>query len=99
MFLMAGFSKSTQPIEQLSQMMPWTGQVPVGLVRFIGVSEFLGAVGLLLPSQRRIKPQLSVWAALGIATVMVLALIFHVVLSGQRFTRRAWICPRKKAVF
>jgi uncharacterized membrane protein YphA (DoxX/SURF4 family) len=58
MFLMAGFSKATQPIDQLSQMLPWAGQVPVALVRFIGVSEVLGGLGLVLPALLRIKPRL-----------------------------------------
>ncbi|MBD0257707.1 MAG: DoxX family protein [Cytophagales bacterium] len=79
MFLMAGFMKSTQPIAQLSATLPWASQAPVGLVRFIGISEVLGAVGLVLPALLRIKPGLTVWAAVGIAVVMVLALVFHVV--------------------
>ena len=79
MFLMAGFSKASQPVEQLSAMIPWTNQVPVGLVRFVGISEFLGAVGLVLPALLRIKPQLTAWAAIGIATIMVFALLFHLV--------------------
>jgi uncharacterized membrane protein YphA (DoxX/SURF4 family) len=78
LFLMAGFMKTTQPIEQLSAMLPWTGQVPAGLVRFIGVSELSGALGLLLPSILRIKPHLTLWAAIGIATIMLLGLLFHV---------------------
>lgn len=70
--------KATQPITQLSATLPWTGQVPEALVRFIGISEFLGAIGLVLPSLLRIKPHLTVWAAVGLAITMVLALIFHV---------------------
>ncbi|HMZ94895.1 MAG: DoxX family protein [Chloroflexi bacterium OLB14] len=77
MFLMAGAMKSTQPVEQLATSLPWVTQVPVALVRFIGISEFLGAVGLLLPSILRIQPKLTVWAAIGIATIMLFALIFH----------------------
>lgn len=77
MFIMAGFSKVAQPIEQLTQMMPWAGQVPAGLVRFIGMSELLGGLGLVLPALLRIKPILTVWAALGLVTVMIFAAIFH----------------------
>jgi len=79
MFLMAGAMKSTQPVEQLATSLPWVTQVPVALVRFIGISEFLGAVGLLLPSILRIQPKLTVWAAIGIATIMLFALIFHII--------------------
>lgn len=80
-FLMAGVMKSSQPIEELSQTVPWTAQVPMLLVRFIGVTEFLGGLGILLPSLLRIKPILSAYAALGILVVMVLAFIYHLVLS------------------
>jgi uncharacterized membrane protein YphA (DoxX/SURF4 family) len=78
MFIMAGIMKSTQPIEKLSPSLPWTSQVPELLVRFIGVSELLGAIGLLLPSLLRIKPKLTVWAAAGIATIMLFAILFHI---------------------
>jgi putative oxidoreductase len=77
MFIMAGFTKVAQPIEHLSQMLPWASEVPVALVRFIGISEILGGLGLILPALLRIKPQLTVWAAVGLVAVMILALIFH----------------------
>ncbi len=77
MFIMSGFMKISQPIEQLSQMLPWASQIPSGLVRFIGISEVLGGLGLILPALLRIKPQLTPLAALGLATVMLFAAIFH----------------------
>jgi len=77
MFLMAGFMKVSQPIEELSKSLPWAGQMPEGLVRFIGISELAGGLGLLLPSILRIKPRLTVWAAMGLIAVMALATIFH----------------------
>ncbi len=78
MFIMSGFMKISQPIDQLSQMLPWASQVPVGLVRFIGISELLGGLGLILPALLRIKPQLTALAAVGLATVMLFALLFHI---------------------
>ena len=78
MFLMSGFMKLAQPIDQLSQMLPWASQVPEALVRFIGLAEVLGAVGLILPSLLRIKPQLTAWAAIGIAVIMLFATFFHI---------------------
>ena len=78
MFLMAGAMKASQPVEQLAVSLPWVTEVPTALVRFIGISEFLGAVGLILPSLLRIKPKLTVYAAIGIAAVMLFALIFHI---------------------
>ena len=78
MFLMAGFMKTTSPIAELSKTMPWSKDIPEALVRFIGASEFLGGVGLVLPSILRIKPILTPLAAAGIATIMVLAVFFHI---------------------
>lgn len=77
MFIMAGAMKASQPIEALAESLPWVTSVPAGLVKFIGVSELLGGLGLLIPSIFRFKPFLTVWAALGLAAVMVLAAIFH----------------------
>ena len=59
-FGMAGFMKSTQPVDVLAQNgIQWATQVPVALVRFIGISELLGAIGLILPAATRIKPVLT----------------------------------------
>ncbi len=78
MFLMAGFTKVATHIDQLAVGMPWVTEVPSGLIKFIGVSELLGGLGLLLPSVLRIMPQLTVTAARALALVMILALAFHV---------------------
>lgn len=77
-FGMAGFLKSTQPIDALAPQMEWVAAVPVWLVRFIGVSELAGAAGLVLPALTRIKPALTPLAAAGLVAVMVLASLFHV---------------------
>ena len=77
MFIMAGIMKSTQPIDKLSAMLPWVTHVPEILVRIIGVCEFLGAVGILLPSLLRIQPKLTPIAATGIVVIMVCAIAFH----------------------
>jgi putative oxidoreductase len=79
MFTMAGIMKATQPAEALMEVIPWANATPIALVRFIGVSELLGGLGLLLPSLLRLKPRLSVWAAIGLMTVMLLAALFHVI--------------------
>lgn len=76
-FIMAGGTKTFQGIEAMAASMPWVTEVSSSLVRFIGVSELLGGLGLLLPSILRIKPHLTVWAAIGLTIVMVLAALFH----------------------
>jgi len=70
--------KSSAPIDQLAARMVWPGALPEPLVRFIGVSELAGALGLLLPSLTRIKPKLTPLAAAGLTVVMVLAVFFHI---------------------
>lgn len=82
-FGMAGVMKTTTPIAELGAKMPWVLELP-NLVRFIGASELL-AVGLILPSATRILPKVTVAAALGLVTVMVLAAGFHV-LHGEAST-------------
>jgi putative oxidoreductase len=48
-----------------------------GLVTFIGIAELAGALGLILPALTNIMPVLTTWAAVGLATIMVLAAGFH----------------------
>ena len=76
-FIMAGVTKSFQPIDAIAESLPWVLSTPVALVRFIGISEILGGLGLLLPSILRIKPILTAWAAIGLAVIMIFAAIFH----------------------
>ncbi len=47
-------------------------------MRFIGVAEILGALGLILPLATGIAPWLTVAAAIGLVIVMVSAAIFSV---------------------
>ena len=77
-FIGSGFVKFTMPIPELSQQMPWTGQLPVAFVRFIGIVDFTGGIGILLPALTRILPRLTVLAALGCTVLQILALIFHI---------------------
>jgi putative oxidoreductase len=76
LFGFAGATKTFTPIDQLAQQMPWVAEQP-GLIRFIGISELLGALGLILPAATRIKPGLTALAAVGLAVIMVLAVGFH----------------------
>ena len=78
MYIMAGMSKVSQPIDKLSQMLPWVTQMPEAIVRFIGTAEILGALGLILPSLLRIQPKLTPIAALGLVVVQLFAVAFHI---------------------
>lgn len=77
-FGMAGFMKLSMPLSALAEKgMGFVNHTPEAMVRFIGVCELLGAVGLLLPAALRIKPILTPMAALGFAIIMVLAIREH----------------------
>ena len=67
--------KLALPASQLALMF---GSTPVALIRFIGVAEIAAVVGLLLPSLTRILPVFTPLAAIGLATVMVCAVFFHI---------------------
>lgn len=78
MFLMAGSTKASQPLDKISRRMTWVTATPPALVRFIGISEIAGALGLILPAVTHILPVLTIAAAIGLAIIMVLAALFHV---------------------
>lgn len=78
-FAMAGFMKLTTPLDQLGAAMPWVATAPGALVRFIGLAELAGGLGLVLPAATRIKPILTPLAAAGLVLVMVLAAGVHAV--------------------
>ncbi len=81
---MAGAMKMTTPILELAESMNWVNETPEWLVRFIGVSEILAGFGLILPSVLRIKPKLTVLAAIGLVIVMVLAMVDHILLGEYK---------------
>jgi hypothetical protein len=45
--------------------------LPGAFVRFIGVAEVLGAIGLILPGLLRIRPGLTPLAAAGLVVIMI----------------------------
>jgi len=70
---------------QALQVVPWLSAVPQDLAIFIGVAEFLGGVGLILPAITGVKPKLTPIAAIGLTLVMILAGFFHIVRGEYSF--------------
>jgi uncharacterized membrane protein YphA (DoxX/SURF4 family) len=66
-FLFAGGMKLTLP----ASMLQGPVALPVAFLKFIGVMEVLGAVGLILPSLLRIRPGLTPLAAGGLVIIMI----------------------------
>jgi uncharacterized membrane protein YphA (DoxX/SURF4 family) len=76
MYLMAGTMKTFQTAKyKENKMSAWAHDRPTGFLRFIGVSELLGAVGLVVPMIMGILPWLTFLAALGLTIVQLLAIL------------------------
>jgi len=70
---------------QMLPRVPWFSAVPQALFVFIGVCEFLGGVGLILPGMTGVKPKLAPLAAFGLTLVMLLAAVFHILRGEYNF--------------
>jgi hypothetical protein len=66
LFLFTGGIKLVLPLEMLTEQSP----LPGWFVRFLGVAEVLGAIGLILPGLLRIRPGLTPLAACGLVVIM-----------------------------
>jgi hypothetical protein len=66
------------PIPQLATMITWAGEVPAPFFYLTALLDLLGGLGVLLPSLTRIRPGLTVLAALGLVALQVGAIVFHV---------------------
>jgi hypothetical protein len=69
LFLCAGGMKLALSSEELAAAM--TLPLPIAFVRFIGMCEVLGALGLVLPGVVRIRTELTPLAAAGLLVIML----------------------------
>jgi uncharacterized membrane protein YphA (DoxX/SURF4 family) len=67
LFLFAGGVKLVLPIEEMTKQTALPGL----FLRFIGVVEVLGGLGLILPWLLRIKPGLTPLAAVGLLIIII----------------------------
>ena len=73
MFGMAGIMKTFQA-GRAKEQFPWAKNRSYSFVRFVGTSELLGALGLILPLVTGILPWLTALAAIGLVLIQVLAI-------------------------
>jgi len=73
-FLFAGGIKLVTPMEEMMKQMPLP--LPGWFLRFIGVCEVLGAIGVILPWLLRIRPGLTPLAAAGLVIIMIGATVY-----------------------
>ena len=83
LFLFAGGTKLFMSEAALTQMAPPNSIVlPILLLRFIGLCEVLGALGLILPGITRIRRGLTPLAACGLLIIMIGAVVITVMGLG-----------------
>ena len=76
LFLFAGGTKFYYTIQQMRDMgPPYQILFPSWFIHFIGVCEILGGLGLVLPGLLRIRPYLTVLAAIGLTIIMIGAVV------------------------
>ena len=83
MYVSAGLLK-TFAIPTARERLPWVKKHTDNFVRFVGVSELLGAIGLILPMLTGILIWLTPVAALGLVLIQILA-VFTVHLPGKEY--------------
>jgi uncharacterized membrane protein YphA (DoxX/SURF4 family) len=77
-FLYSGVQKSIYSEQRLvAKGQTGVEGLPAGLIRFIGVSEILGTIGIILPLLLHILPILTTISAICFAVIMILAAIIH----------------------
>jgi uncharacterized membrane protein YphA (DoxX/SURF4 family) len=79
LFVFAGGVKLVLPIEEMTKGMPVA--IPGLFLRFIGVCEVLGGLGLVIPMLLRIKPWLTPIAAMGLGIIILGAIAFSLKLG------------------
>src|SRR5665213_4084315 len=79
LFLFAGGAKLVLPVDALTKDTP---MLSGDFLRFVGVCEVLGAIGLILPGLLRIRPGLTPLAAAGLIVIMIGATVVTLMIAG-----------------
>ncbi len=83
LFLFAGGTKLVIPYDKLMEMgSPNAIVLPSWFIKFIGVAEVLGALGLILPGLLRKRQDLTPLAAIGLLIIMIGAVVTTIMGDG-----------------
>jgi len=78
LFVFSGSMKLVLPIEEMTKQMP---SLPGWFLRFIGVAELLGGLGLVLPGLFRVATSLTALAATGLVVIMIGATVISAMIG------------------
>jgi hypothetical protein len=81
-FLLAGAGKLVLPATAFRGPIALPIALPTAFIRFIGVCEFAGSLGLILPGLLNIRPRLTPLAACGLVGVMTGATALSAIYIG-----------------
>ena len=82
LFVIAGVPKLILPASMLQPPEPQAIEFPIWFIRFIGVCELLGGLGLVLPAVFKRRQNLIPLAAVGLLIIMIGAAVTTVMSGG-----------------
>lgn len=82
LFVIAGVPKLILPASMLQPPSPQAIEFPIWFLRFIGVCELLGGLGLVLPGVFKRRQNLIPLAAVGLLIIMIGAAVTTVMSGG-----------------
>jgi len=86
LFLFSGGTKFVMTLEDMrKQSPPGTIEFSMAFIKFIGVCEILGALGLVLPGLTKVKRFLTPLAAIGLLIIMIGAVATSAMGPGVKY--------------
>jgi len=83
-FLFSGGTKLVMSVEKMKEMSPPNSiMLPGWFIKFIGVMEILGGLGLILPGLTKIRQGLTPLAAIGLLIIMIGAVVISIMGPGM----------------
>ena len=83
LFLFSGGTKLVMSTEAMQKMSPPNSiMLPGSFVKFIGVMEVLGGLGLILPGLTKIRRNLTPLSAIGLLIIMIGAVVITIMGPG-----------------